>query len=70
MTAPAFIAEADPAELAIRMCEASYGLTRPCPDPIEALAAMDEDCRNGWMRAAEAALQYIRDCLANGQRTQ
>lgn len=63
----ALIAELDPAELAIRMCEASYGLKRPTPSAMEALAAMDEDCRDGWIRAANAALKYLQEQLAAAQ---
>jgi hypothetical protein len=62
------IAEVDPAELAIRMCEASYGLKRPTPNAATALAAMDEDCRDGWLRAADAALHFIQECLASAQK--
>jgi hypothetical protein len=58
------LAEIDPAELAIRMCEASYGLKRPMPNAQAALEAMDDDCREGWQRAAIAALEYLRECIA------
>lgn len=62
------VVELDPAELAIRMCEASYELTRPTPSAIDALNAMDEDCRMGWLRAAEAALRYLQERIADGQK--
>jgi hypothetical protein len=55
------------AELAIRMCEASYGLTRPMPSAVAALAAMDEDCREGWRRAAHAATEYFLECMVAAQ---
>lgn len=59
--------ELDQAELAVRMCEASYGLTRPMPSAVKALAAMEEDSRAGWIRAAAAALNYFHECLTKGQ---
>lgn len=64
----ALIVEVDPAELAIRMCEASYGLVRPMPDAREALEAMDEDCRDGWLRAAQAAIDYLSEQRSAAQR--
>lgn len=65
---PLLVAEIDPVEMAIRMCEASYGLTRPTASAADALAAMDEDCRDGWLRAAAAGLHYVNECLAKAQR--
>ena len=63
-----FVAEIDQAELAVRMCEASYGLTRPPGlSANEALAAMDRECSDGWTRAAVTALLYVRECIAKGQ---
>jgi hypothetical protein len=57
------IAEVDPAELAILMCEASYGLIRPVPGAREALDAMDNECRGGWLRAAKAATDYFVEII-------
>jgi hypothetical protein len=66
---PSLVAEVDPAELAVRMCEASYGQTRPPgATALEALLAMEEDSRDGWMRAAHVAMEYLRDCLNNAKR--
>jgi len=64
------IAVCDPEELAVRMCEASYGLKRPTPDAKEALAAMEPECREGWLRAARIALIYMGECIADAQRVQ
>ena len=61
------IVEIDEAELAVRMCEASYGLERPTPSGKQALDAMATDCREGWLRAARAAIAYFRECCVNGQ---
>jgi hypothetical protein len=54
----------DVAELAVRMCEASYGLRRP-PGMTgsQALEAMESDCREGWLRAAHAAMDYWSECI-------
>lgn len=67
MSRSMLIAELDAEELAIRMCEASYGLKRPMPSAAHALAAMDDECREGWKRAARAALEYFRECIAHAQ---
>lgn len=56
--------EIDVAELAVRMCEVNYGLTRPIPNAQAALDAMDEDVRDAWCRSARAAAQYFQECLA------
>jgi hypothetical protein len=52
------------AELAVRMCEASYGLRRP-PEMTggQALEEMEPDCRDGWLRAAHAAMNYWEECI-------
>lgn len=54
----------DPAELAIRLCEANYMLTRPMPDAVQALAAMDPDVRAGWLRSAKAAADYFAEMIS------
>lgn len=52
------------AELAVRMCEASYNIKRPPNMTAEqALAAMEDDSRDGWMRAASTAMKYWVDCI-------
>jgi hypothetical protein len=61
-----FVVAIDPDELAVRMCEAGYGLARPDGmSAKEALDAMEIDCREGWKRAALAAMAYWRDCIEN-----
>ncbi|MGE0575401.1 hypothetical protein [Reyranella sp.] len=64
-----FVAIVDPAELAIRLCEANYRLKRPTPDARHALAAMDEDVREGWLRSAKAAADYFAEILNAAERT-
>lgn len=68
MSTTTFVAEIDPAELAIRLCEANYLLKRPTPDATAALNAMDEDVRAAWLRSAAAAAEYFRDLLNQAQR--
>lgn len=69
-TTAKYIAPVEEAELAVRMCEASYGLTRPAGySAVQALEAMEEDCREGWRRAAQCALRYWAECIANANRT-
>ncbi len=65
------IAEISEAELACRMCEASYRglLERPSGLTAEqALDAMEPEVRNGWRRAARAAMEYWRECIEQSQR--
>ena len=65
----AFITEISEAELACRMCEASYQLKRPSHlTAKQALDAMEDDSRNGWRRAARAAIEYWRECIEKGQQ--
>lgn len=64
-----YIAPIDEAELAVRMCEASYGLRRPPKSTAaQALDAMEPDSRNGWRRAARAAMTYWAECIAGANR--
>lgn len=64
---PAYV-EIDTAELAIRMCEASHELTRPMADAQGALDAMDDECRDGWLRAAAVAVEYFQQALATARK--
>ncbi len=69
MKNPALIAEISEAELAVRMCEANYGIKRPPGlSAEEALAAMDQECRDGWRRSVTAAMDYWRECIEAAQR--
>ena len=63
MSKSTIVIEIDPAELAIRMCEANYCLRRPTPDAAAALAAMDEEARAGWPRSARAAAEYFAELI-------
>jgi hypothetical protein len=59
-----YLAPIDEAELAVRMCEASYQLKRPPGlTAVGALKAMEDDSRDGWRRAARAAMEYWRECI-------
>ena len=60
---PTLVIQIDPAELAIRLCEANYGLRRPTPDAGAALDAMDEDIRTAWLRSAKAAADYFAEII-------
>ena len=64
-----FITPISEAELAVRMCEASYRLKRPPGATAEqALDAMDDESRGDWRRAARAAMEYWRECIEQSQR--
>lgn len=61
----------DPAELAVRLCEANYRMTRPTPDAIQALAAMDDDVAQAWLRSSRAAAEYFTELVnATGSTVQ
>lgn len=48
------------AELAVMMCEASYGINRPeGMTAQQAFEAMEPECREGWRRAVFVALGYF-----------
>jgi hypothetical protein len=69
MTTKAVLVPIDLKELAVLMCEAAYGITRP-PDLADAGAAfdaMDKEPREGWLRAAQAAAEYLQTCCVNRQ---
>jgi hypothetical protein len=64
-----YITAISEAELAIRMCEAQYGLIRPPGLSAEqALDAMEPASRNGWRRSAKAAMEYWSECIAASNR--
>lgn len=62
--------EIDPAELAVRLCEANYGLTRPRSDARESLDSMNEEVRVAWLRSAKAAADYFAELVNSAQKVQ
>ncbi len=63
------IAEISEAELAVRMCEASFGMKRPTgATAAQALNGIDDDVRDLWLKAARAAMEYWRECIKQSQR--
>lgn len=64
------VAEISEAELAVRMCEANYGIRRPPGSTAEqALDNMDQEVRLAWRRSAQAAMNYWRECISNMQQS-
>lgn len=64
-----FFGEVSESELAIRMAEASYGLRRPTGSTAaQALDAMEDESREGWCRAARAAMEYWQECIGNASQ--
>lgn len=62
------VAKISEAELAVRLCEANYGLRRPAGlTAEEALEHMDERVRDGWRRSAQAAMLYWAECISTMQ---
>jgi hypothetical protein len=58
------IAEISETELAIRICEAGYGMHRPPGMTAEqALDGLDPAVRETMCRSAQAAIQYWRECI-------
>lgn len=65
MAAPTRIVEMSRAELAVRLCEANYGLQRPEGLTAEdALEALELGVRAAWIRSADAAAAYFEECSA------
>jgi hypothetical protein len=63
------IAEIDPQELALRIAEGFLGIRRPAgKTAAQALAYFPDEEREGFMRAAAKAAEYISDCVAKGKR--
>jgi hypothetical protein len=66
-----YIAAIDAAELAVRMAEAVADMQRPANcTATQALALMDPDVRDSWLRATAVAMGYWRECLEQMQRVQ
>ncbi|WP_342152400.1 hypothetical protein [Methylorubrum sp. SB2] len=74
---PAFVAEIDADELACRIAEAACGIRRP--PGMTAKQALDNmsrltrrmgetDTVPGFRRAAQAAAEYLTECINNGRR--
>jgi len=65
-------------ELAVRLIEAAYQLERPDPDPHVVLTNMllpapglsSKQAAEGWLRAAEAALNYFTEALGDNVTVQ
>lgn len=65
-----YIAPIEESELAVRICEARNGLKRPLgATATQALDGMDPEARDAWRRAAKAAMEYWRECIAAANRT-
>lgn len=54
---------AHPAELAMRLYEANSRQTRSAPDAIAALAAMEKERAQAWLRSAKAAADYFVELI-------
>jgi hypothetical protein len=54
---------AHPAELAVRLYEANAREMRSAPDAIAALAAMEKERAQAWLRSAKAAADYFVELI-------
>jgi hypothetical protein len=64
-----YIAPIDPVELAVRLAESYNALKRPeGATGMQALLAMEKDSQDAWLRAANAAMLYWKECIANANR--
>jgi hypothetical protein len=61
--ADALLKIAYPAELAMRLYEANSRQSRSAPDAIAALAAMEMERAQAWLRSAKAAADYFVELL-------
>lgn len=67
----ALVGAIDEVELSIRVIEAMGGFKRPAgATSAEVLAQTPPDVVIGSRRVARAALAYVAECLANGERPQ
>jgi hypothetical protein len=65
------VAELDQAELAVTLCEGFCGVRRPLGmSAIEALDDMEPALRDRWLRAAQAALEYVQGAFNNASPLQ
>lgn len=65
-----YIAPISEAELAVRLLEAYGGRNRPAGATAEqALAELDEVDSILWRRAAVAAMEYWRECIATANKS-
>ena len=69
--AAAFISQIDEAELVARMIEAAMSLERPAGmSAVQALAIADERAVVMMRRAANAAMDYWRECIEQANSSQ
>lgn len=64
-----FVAPIDPMELAVRLAESYNGLKRP-PEAStsQAFFSMEPPSQDAWLRTANAAMEYWRECIKDMQR--
>jgi len=63
-----FVAPIDQTELTVRMIEAATGVRRPAgATAAQAIAGLEKEDVENWMRASTAVLMYVRECIASAQ---
>lgn len=64
-----YVAAIDPMELAVRMAESYNGLKRPPgASTSAAFFSMEAESQDAWLRAANSAMEYWRECINDMQR--
>lgn len=65
-SAAKYVAPIDPVELAVRLAEAYNEMKRPAgATGAQAFFSMEQDAQDAWLRAANVAMLYWRECIAN-----
>lgn len=65
-----YIAPIDPVELAVRLAESYNGLKRPeGATSKQSFLSMEKESQDAWLRAANTAMLYWRECIAAANST-
>lgn len=64
-----FVTPVDPMELAVRLAESYNQLKRPPgASTSQAFFSMEEPSQDAWLRAANAGMEYWRECIQQMQK--
>lgn len=69
-SAAKYVAPIDPVELAVRLAESYNQMTRPeGATGVQAFLSMEQGAQDAWLRAANTAMNYWRECIASANST-
>lgn len=65
-SAAKYVAPIDPVELAVRLAESYNQMRRPeGATGMQAFLGMEKEAQDAWLRAANTAMNYWRECIAD-----